>query len=65
MPLINPLTQDHTEAIQRVLRSINDIQDTIKACTECGLSMEEEQAVLDAQRTFAEKVKHIFMRHEP
>lgn len=65
MPLINPLTQDHVDAINRVLRSVADIQDTINACTECGLDMTQRQEILNAQKDFATKVKQIFMPHLP
>lgn len=65
MPLINPLTQDHIDAINRVLRSLNDIQDTINACTDCGLDMSQRQELLDAQRDFATKVKAVFAPHQP
>ncbi len=64
MALINPLTQDHVDAINRVLRSINDIQDTINACTDCGMNMEQRQELLTAQKEFAEAVKRNFMPSE-
>lgn len=65
MPLINPLTQDHVDAINRVLRSISDIRETIKACEDCGLDMTQRRELLDAQEHFATQVKRIFMSHEP
>jgi recombinational DNA repair protein RecR len=65
MPLINPMTQDHQDRINRVLRSLNDIDETIKACQECGLTMDDEAALNQAHREFAEKVKKVFMRESP
>ena len=65
MPLINPLTQEHVDAVNRVLRSLTDIDDTIKACEDCGLDMSQRKDLQEAHRTFATKVKQIFMRESP
>jgi len=65
MGILNPLTQDHVDAVNRVLRSATDIQDTINACKECGLDMEDRQGKHDAQQAFASQVKKIFMPHLP
>jgi len=65
VPLINPLTQEHVDAINRVLRSLADIDDTIKACEECGLDMSQRKDLQNAHRDFATKVKQIFMREHP
>ena len=59
--VINPLTDQHCQCINQVLRSIPDIMDTIKACEDCGLDMSQQREIAKAQEEFANKVKQVFM----
>lgn len=65
MGILNPLTQDHVDAINRVLRSATDIKDTIDACEECGLDMTDRRGRHEAQQQIATQIKKIFMPHLP
>lgn len=60
MAVVNPLTEKHCNDLDCVLQSIPNIEDTIKACEECGMDLSAERERLEAQRQFATSVKRKF-----
>lgn len=60
MGVLNPLTEKHCNDVDCVLASIPNIRDTIAACEECQIPMDQEKEQLKAQEEWAAAVKRKF-----
>jgi hypothetical protein len=59
--LINsPLTNDHLERLNRVLKSCAEIREVISRCKDCGLTVDREEKLNDEQEKVASKIKENF-----
>lgn len=55
-PLMNPLTQDDHNILQKVLEDNRAHKDLIERCAECGLDMHERMARAEMHKEVASKL---------
>lgn len=64
MPVTHPLTADHCQCLDHVLKSVPVGMDLVQACEDCGLDVSEHKATLQQQQQLAQKLKAKFFPYQ-
>jgi len=61
----SPLKQEHCDALDCVLKSVQPTRELLQACEDCGLDVSEQKRILEGQEQLAAKLKAKFFPYKP